>query len=99
MENNPTFHERNRPMFRSPRLLPLAALMLISMLPVAAQAAPLGRVPLNDSAASFNGYYGYDGKYHYPAGYGNSTVAIGAGGRSSGSSTFGYGSGHHHHGR
>jgi hypothetical protein len=86
-------------MSRLPRLPFVAGLLLISILPLAAQAAPLGRVPLADSTASFDGYYGYDGKYHYPASYGRSTSAVGAGWRPSGYSTFGsgYGGGHHHH--
>jgi hypothetical protein len=65
-ETNPTFHERNRPMSRLPRLPLIATLLLISIMPMAAHAAPLGRVPLANNTASFDGYYGYDGKYHHP---------------------------------
>lgn len=53
-------------MSRLPRLLFVAAMLLVSMMPITAHAAPLGRVPLADSSISFDGYYGYDGKYHHP---------------------------------
>jgi hypothetical protein len=49
-----------------PRFALCSALLLISILPLTAQAAPLGRVPLSTSSTSFDGYYGYDGKYHQP---------------------------------
>jgi hypothetical protein len=52
-------------MSRLPRAVFIAATLIFSLMPIAASAAPLGRVPLAQST-SFDGYYGYDGKYHRP---------------------------------
>jgi len=78
-------------MSRLPRRILVAALLLISVFPVAAQAAPLGRVPLADSSASFDGYYGYDGKYHHPNSSARPASPLDAIWRPSGYSRFGSG--------
>lgn len=82
-------------MSRPHRLL-LVATLLMSLVPVVAQAAPLGRVPLSTNSTSFDGYYGYDGKYHHPYSTARPASPLDAIWRPPGYSRFGsgYGSGY-----
>jgi hypothetical protein len=77
-------------MSRLLRLLLGAAVVVVSILPAAAR-ADQGRVPINNRSGSFDGYYGYDGKYHRPTDRARPASPFGVRLRMSGRSTLGFG--------